>query len=252
MTVGIDDRTYVIPSMVGGKQLEEEEAIQLAQSQGLQNYPSFSTHEKAAQWIEENHGSQSPEANNPRAGRYSREKGGEMPEEEELTEEQRQLRLRALLDEAERREAQDEANVAAARQSLQRQHQQLMLDRLSAAAQRESAPERVLQEDIRRLAPSPEAEMQRRRADRNARQAAQLRREAESQGRLEFEAAARTDREHQEEVQSLRRGAGMAIAAQANRAQEAEAEARRLREAQERERTVGERMQALFSRMRGM
>ena len=69
----------MLPSMVGGKQLEEEEAIRLAERRGLRNYPSFATHDKAAQWIEQNHGSQDPEANAPMQGWYSRERGQTMP-----------------------------------------------------------------------------------------------------------------------------------------------------------------------------
>ena len=65
--------------MVGGKQLEEEEAIRLAERRGLRNYPSFATHDKAAQWIEQNHGSQDPEANAPMQGWHSRERGQTMP-----------------------------------------------------------------------------------------------------------------------------------------------------------------------------
>lgn len=79
MTVGINDRTYVLPSMVGGKQLEEEDAIRLAERRGLRNYPSFATHDKAEQWIEQNHGSQDPEANAPMQGWYSQERGRAMP-----------------------------------------------------------------------------------------------------------------------------------------------------------------------------
>ncbi len=243
MTVGINDRTYVLPSMVGGKQLEEEEAIRLAERRGLQNYPSFATHDKAEQWIEQHHGSQDPAANAPMRGWYSRQKGGAMPEEEELLEEQRKLRLRALLDEAEQRESQSQSEIAAARRSIQEQQQQIMLDRLAASAQRESTPERVLQEDIRRLAPSPEADMQRRRQSRSARQVRTMRREQEQQ-----------EQDHRDEVQALRRGAGASIAAQARRAAEAERraqEAEAARAAQSEE-TASNRLQALFARMRGM
>ena len=152
MTVGVGDRTYVIPSMVGGKQLEEEMAIQLAQRRGLQSYPSFATHDKAEQWIEQHHGSQDPAANAPMRGWYSRQKGGTMPEDE-MTPEQRAARMEELLRQADAQEARDEANVAAASSSIREQQQQLMLQQLDRAAQEASTVENRTREILGRTAP---------------------------------------------------------------------------------------------------
>lgn len=46
-TVGFGDRTFVIPTMVDGKQLDIDEAISTARSHGLDKYPSFSSEEDA-------------------------------------------------------------------------------------------------------------------------------------------------------------------------------------------------------------
>jgi hypothetical protein len=48
--VNIDGREYVIPTLVEGRQVSEDEAIQEAQRRGLQNYPSFDTVEKAEEY----------------------------------------------------------------------------------------------------------------------------------------------------------------------------------------------------------
>jgi hypothetical protein len=56
MTVGFDDGTYVIPSMVRGKQLTQDEAVALARKKGLQKYPSFPTLDEAEKWVSEHHG----------------------------------------------------------------------------------------------------------------------------------------------------------------------------------------------------
>jgi hypothetical protein len=40
-TVQFDDNHYIIPTMIGGKQLDIEEAIKVAQEQGLEKYPSY-------------------------------------------------------------------------------------------------------------------------------------------------------------------------------------------------------------------
>lgn len=51
----IDGREYVIPTMVGGKQLTEEEAVTIAKKQGLDKYPSFATPQEATAWAQANH-----------------------------------------------------------------------------------------------------------------------------------------------------------------------------------------------------
>ena len=61
MTAGMDGRHYVLPTMVDGKQLEEEEAIEVARRVGLGQYPSFATGEKALDYSERMHGSQPAE-----------------------------------------------------------------------------------------------------------------------------------------------------------------------------------------------
>lgn len=50
------DTTYVIPTMVEGKPLERPEAIAIARSHGLRNYPSFKDVPEAEAWIQANHG----------------------------------------------------------------------------------------------------------------------------------------------------------------------------------------------------
>ena len=40
-TVSFDDMTYIIPTMVEGKELSEDEAIDLALKNGLEKYPSY-------------------------------------------------------------------------------------------------------------------------------------------------------------------------------------------------------------------
>lgn len=48
--VNINGREYVIPTLVGGKQLTTEQAIEEAKRRGLKNYPSFDTIEKASRY----------------------------------------------------------------------------------------------------------------------------------------------------------------------------------------------------------
>ena len=60
MTVEMDGKHYVIPSMVGGKQLTADEAVVVARGQGLDKYPSFSTGPEALKFSEEEHANQPP------------------------------------------------------------------------------------------------------------------------------------------------------------------------------------------------
>jgi len=48
-------REFLIPTMVGGKQLSDEEAIAVAEEHGLGNYPSFAEPGEASAWAEANH-----------------------------------------------------------------------------------------------------------------------------------------------------------------------------------------------------
>jgi hypothetical protein len=53
----IDGKEYVIPTMVGGEKLSNKEAIAVAKSHGLENYPSFATPNEASAFAEKIHGS---------------------------------------------------------------------------------------------------------------------------------------------------------------------------------------------------
>jgi len=55
MTAEIEGRHYVIPSMVGGKQLSGRQAVRVAERMGLRNYPSFATADKALRASEDLH-----------------------------------------------------------------------------------------------------------------------------------------------------------------------------------------------------
>ena len=55
-TVGFGDQTYVIPTMVGGKQLEGTAPVDTAREMGLQHYPSFDTLLAALEWAQKMHG----------------------------------------------------------------------------------------------------------------------------------------------------------------------------------------------------
>ena len=68
LTVGFDDNTFVVPTMVRGKQLSNDDAVALARKKGLQHYPKFSTQEEADAWAEANHGNIRP------SGRLKRKK----------------------------------------------------------------------------------------------------------------------------------------------------------------------------------
>ncbi len=48
-------REFLIPTMVGGKQLSDEEAIAVAKEHGLGSYPSFAERGEARAWAEANH-----------------------------------------------------------------------------------------------------------------------------------------------------------------------------------------------------
>lgn len=56
-TVGIGNKTFVIPTMVEGKDLPVKEAVKTAIDYGLTNYPSFSNPQDAESWSEKYHGS---------------------------------------------------------------------------------------------------------------------------------------------------------------------------------------------------
>ena len=56
-TVGLGDKTFVIPTMVGGKDLPIQQAIKTAKDYGLSNYPSFSNPQDAENWSKKYHGS---------------------------------------------------------------------------------------------------------------------------------------------------------------------------------------------------
>lgn len=56
-TVGIGNKTFVIPTMVEGKDLPIKEAVKTAIDYGLTNYPSFSNPQDAESWSEKYHGS---------------------------------------------------------------------------------------------------------------------------------------------------------------------------------------------------
>lgn len=55
MGVNLEGKEYVIPTMVGGKKLSEDDAITIAREEGLDNYPSFDTVDAATKWAEANH-----------------------------------------------------------------------------------------------------------------------------------------------------------------------------------------------------
>ena len=55
-TFGINDKQYVIPTMVEGRKLSPNEAVNTAMKYGIQNYPSFSDIQKADTWAKQYHG----------------------------------------------------------------------------------------------------------------------------------------------------------------------------------------------------
>jgi hypothetical protein len=56
-TVGLGDKTFVIPTMVGGKDLSIQQAVKTAKDYGLSNYPSFTNPQDAINWSKKYHGS---------------------------------------------------------------------------------------------------------------------------------------------------------------------------------------------------
>lgn len=52
----IDGKHYVIPTMVEGKKLSDAAAVRLAESFGLENYPTFDTQEEADEYAKRIHG----------------------------------------------------------------------------------------------------------------------------------------------------------------------------------------------------
>jgi len=49
--------TIAFPTMVGGKQLSKEDAFKVAQQQGIDKYPKFSSPQEMNAWAEKYHGS---------------------------------------------------------------------------------------------------------------------------------------------------------------------------------------------------
>lgn len=60
-TFGYDDKQYVIPTMVGGKQLSDDEAFQTAKQYGIDKYPSFNKVEQADAWARKYHSKVQPD-----------------------------------------------------------------------------------------------------------------------------------------------------------------------------------------------
>ena len=60
-TFEVDGMQYVIPTMVGGKQLSGKEAFETAKQYGFDKYPSFKTAEEADAWARKYHGSVMPD-----------------------------------------------------------------------------------------------------------------------------------------------------------------------------------------------
>ena len=60
-TFGIDNKQYVIPTMVEGKKLSPNEAVDTAMQYGIEKYPSFNTVEQADTWAKKYHGRVQPD-----------------------------------------------------------------------------------------------------------------------------------------------------------------------------------------------
>ena len=60
-TFGIDGKQYVIPTMVEGKKLSPNEAVNTAMQYGIQNYPSFADVQTADEWARKYHGRVQPD-----------------------------------------------------------------------------------------------------------------------------------------------------------------------------------------------
>lgn len=54
-TFGLADKTFVVPTMVNGQQLQGREPVTVAIQNGLQNYPSFKVESEADTWARVNH-----------------------------------------------------------------------------------------------------------------------------------------------------------------------------------------------------
>ena len=70
MTVEIDGKHYVLPSMVGGRQLNADAAVAHAKRLGLGKYPVFKTADEALKFSRERHADQPA----PREGAGSKKK----------------------------------------------------------------------------------------------------------------------------------------------------------------------------------
>jgi|TARA_B100000809_G_scaffold266917_1_gene332966 hypothetical protein len=60
ITVEMDGKHYVLPSMVDGKKLSGRAAVSVAKKHGLKNYPSFKTAAEALEASKKLHGKQPP------------------------------------------------------------------------------------------------------------------------------------------------------------------------------------------------
>lgn len=60
-SVTFDNKTYAIPTMIGGKKLSGREAVAIAKEHGLGNYPAFDSVQMAEDWIQRNHGNIGPD-----------------------------------------------------------------------------------------------------------------------------------------------------------------------------------------------
>ena len=60
-----EGKHLVLPTMVGGKQLSNDDAVAIARQQGLDKYPSFASPEEAEAWIQENHAKVAPPKGEP-------------------------------------------------------------------------------------------------------------------------------------------------------------------------------------------
>lgn len=60
-TFGVDKKQYVIPTMVGGKQLSDMDAFETAKKYGMENYPSFGSIEQADNWAKKYHSRVQPD-----------------------------------------------------------------------------------------------------------------------------------------------------------------------------------------------
>jgi len=60
-TFGLDDKSYVIPTMVDGKQLTGIEALDIAKKHGINKYPEFNSVKQADDWAKKYHGNVQPD-----------------------------------------------------------------------------------------------------------------------------------------------------------------------------------------------